>query len=307
LTISFSVQAWLGHHAAAWLELARRVEDLGFEALVVPDHPGSTAEPFVSLALAATATSRLRLGTYVLNAGVREPAHIAEAVATLDVVSGGRALLGIGAGHTPSEWAAIGRAYPSPRERVARMIESVDLTRRLLAGETVTSAGATVDVHEARLSAPLPLQDPVPLLVGGNGRRVLGYAAGHADVVGLTGLGRTLPDGHNHEVAWSEEAIDERVALVRRAADGRTTPPRLDALVQAVIVTESRADAAERLASDAPGLTPTDVLSSPYALIGAASQIVDELLAHRERWGITSYTVRADTIDAVAPLVERLR
>jgi probable F420-dependent oxidoreductase len=305
--ISFSVQAWLGDDPAAWTALARRVEDLGFEALVVPDHPGSTASPFVSLALAATATSRLRLGTCVLNAGVHEPMHIAEAVATLDVASGGRALLGIGAGHTASEWAAIGRTYPSPRERVARMIETVDLTRRLLAGETVTSTGSAVGAHEARLAAPLPVQDPVPLLVGGNGRRVLGYAAGHADIVGLTGLGRTLVDGHHHEVEWSEEAIDGRLALVRRAADGRATPPRLDALVQAVVVTESRADAAERFAADVPKLTPTDVLASPYALIGSASQIADELIEHRERWGITSYTVRADAIDAVAPLIERLR
>jgi hypothetical protein len=153
----------------------------------------------------------------------------------------------------------------------------------------------------------LPVQDPVPLLVGGNGRRVLGYAAGHADIVGLTGLGRTLVDGHHHEVEWSEEAIDGRLALVRRAADGRATPPRLDALVQAVVVTESRADAAERFAADVPKLTPTDVLASPYALIGSASQIADELIEHRERWGITSYTVRADAIDAVAPLIERLR
>jgi probable F420-dependent oxidoreductase len=305
--ISFSVQACVGEDPAAWTELARKVEDLGFEALVVPDHPGTTASPFVSLAAAATVTSRLRLGTYVLNAGVREPLHIAAAVATLDVVSSGRALLGVGAGHTPSEWAAIGRAYPSPRERVDRMIESVDLTRRLLAGETVASAGTAVDVQEAHLGPLRPVQDPIPLLVGGNGRRVLGFAAGHAEIVGLTGLGRTLSDGHNHAVEWSQQAIDDRLDLVHRAAEGRATPPRLDALVQAVVVTESRGDAAERFVADVSGLTPTDVLASPYVLIGAPSEIIDELLAHRERWGITRYTVRADAIDAVSPLIEHLR
>ena len=112
-------------------------------------------------------------------------------IATLDVLSAGRAVLGVGAGHTPAEWTMRGLPHPSPAERVDRMIELTDTTRRLLRGEEVTFTGAHITLQCARLEAPRPRQEPVPLLVGGNGRRVLRYAAEHADVVGLSGLGRT--------------------------------------------------------------------------------------------------------------------
>jgi len=94
--------------AADWLDLARRAEAAGFDTLLAADHPGSCAAPFVALAAAAAVTTTIRLGSYVANAAVREPILLAADVATLDVVSGGRALLGLGAGHTPAEWDAIG-------------------------------------------------------------------------------------------------------------------------------------------------------------------------------------------------------
>jgi alkanesulfonate monooxygenase SsuD/methylene tetrahydromethanopterin reductase-like flavin-dependent oxidoreductase (luciferase family) len=101
-----------------------------------------------------------------------------------------------GAGHTPVQWTMRGLAHPPSGERVDRMIEFVDATRLLLFGDEVTVIGAHVTLRGARLDAPRAQQQPVPLLVGGNGRRVLRYAAEHADVVGLFGLGRTLEDGH---------------------------------------------------------------------------------------------------------------
>ncbi|WP_418607684.1 LLM class flavin-dependent oxidoreductase [Georgenia sp. SUBG003] len=98
--VSVTVQA-LPRDAASWLDLAREVEARGFDALTTADHPGSIASPFVALAAAGAVTSRIGLGSYVTNGGVREPQHVAADVATLDVVSGGRARLGLGAGHTP--------------------------------------------------------------------------------------------------------------------------------------------------------------------------------------------------------------
>ena len=112
--ITFALQAGL-RDAVTWATLARKAEKARFEAFLVADHPGVTASPFVALATAAAATSKITLGTYVVNAGVRDPLQIATDVATLDVVSGGRAQLGIGAGHTPAEWTMTGAPYPSPR------------------------------------------------------------------------------------------------------------------------------------------------------------------------------------------------
>lgn len=91
-------------------------------------------------------------------------------------------------------------------------------TVALLAGETVTTTGRHVRLVDARLTAPEPVQERIPLMVGGNGRRVLTFAARHADVVGITGLGATLTDGHHHLVRWSTDALQRTVELVSAAS-----------------------------------------------------------------------------------------
>ena len=126
--VTFSLQA-KPTAAAEWLDLARRAEQAGFESLYVSDHPGYGVSPFVALAAAAAVTSQIRLGSYVSHAGVREPVLLATDVATLDVVSGGRAVLGLGTGHNPAEWAAVGRTRPDVRGRVDHCIEVAERTR----------------------------------------------------------------------------------------------------------------------------------------------------------------------------------
>jgi probable F420-dependent oxidoreductase len=303
-SIRFGVQAGVTSDAKAWQELARKVESLGFDALYVADHPGVTASPFAALASAAAVTSTLKLGTYVCNAGVRDPVALAGDAATVDVLSNGRFILGVGAGHTPAEWTMHGRDYPSAGARVARLEEMVDVVTRLLAGEVVTFDGKHVRTDEAFLLAPRPVQSKMPLLVGGNGTQLLRLAASHADTVSLTGLGRTLEDGHHHTADWSAESIDNRVGLVRESIGDRDAV--LDALVQHVEITDDRAAAAERVARAVPGITPTDALAAPYALIGTPDQLVDELDEHRVRWGFTSYVVRAQAVDDVASILGRL-
>src|SRR5438105_10210386 len=122
------------------------------------------------------------------------------------------------------------------------------------------------------------------MLVGGNGKRVLHAAARYADIVSLTGLGRTLDDGHRHTADWSTEAINERAGLIRRSVSNPDAVV-LDALVQHVDITNDRVSVAERVAGHVPGLTPRDVLAAPYALVGSVDEITDELLEHRDRWG----------------------
>lgn len=289
--------ATVPHRAAEWLDTARRAEAAGFDTLLVPDHPGSCASPFVALAAAAAVTSTIKLGSYVSNAGVREPILLAADVATLDVVSGGRAVLGIGAGHTPAEWAAVGRARPDVRTRVDHCLAVADATRRLLAGEEVTVDTGTVVADRARLTEPRPVQERVPLLIGGNNRRLLRWAAENADIVGLSGLGRTLADGHSHDVRWTLDAIDAQLEAARGAV--------LEALVQRVEITD---DAAGALAGTAAEVgVPVDVLRQvPYLLVGTADEIVAAVAEHRRRWGITRYAVRGPALDVLGPLLPRL-
>jgi probable F420-dependent oxidoreductase len=305
VSIRFSLQANLPTHGRAWIDCAQRAEASGFEALYVGDHPGATGSPFAALSAAAPVTSTLRLGTYVCNCGVRDPLTLASDIATLDVLSDGRSVLGLGAGHTPTEWTMAGRQYPSARERVARLIEVSDAVTALLRGDVVTVRGAHVVLDDAVLVEPRPVQPKIPLLIGGNGTTVLRYAARVADVVGLSGLTTALADGHRHAVDWRPAAIDACVTLVRDHAP--ETPPVLDALVQHVEITDDRQAAAERVARVVEGCTPDDVLAAPFALIGSLSQIEEELAGHLTRWGISSYVVREYALAAVAPLIERVR
>jgi probable F420-dependent oxidoreductase len=176
------------------------------------------------LAVAAEATERIDLGTMVLAVDFRHPAILAREVAMLAERSGGRFELGIGAGHMQSEWDAIGLPFDPATTRISRLEEAVIVLVRLLTGEPVTFDGQHYHLDEHRCW-PVP-SSPVPILVGGNGDRVLRIAARHADIVGFTGFG---PTGGGRGVTithFTPAGLAERIALVDGATAGRTTPPR---------------------------------------------------------------------------------
>ncbi|MGC1211162.1 MAG: LLM class flavin-dependent oxidoreductase [Micromonospora sp.] len=291
--------------AASWLDLARRVEAAGFDALLAADHPGACASPFVALAAAAAVTSTLGLGSYVSNAGVREPILLATDVATLDVVSGGRARLGLGAGHTPAEWRAVGRERPDVAARVRRCMAVAETVRELLVGQEVTVATPELAARAARLTEPRPVQARVPLTMGTANSALLRWAGAHADVVGLTGFGRTLADGHQHDVRWRADQIEAQLAHVAAGAAGRAEPPALEALVQQVAVTDNAEEVAAPIAAET-GLSVAELLATPFVLIGTADEIVAAVAGHRRRWGITRFVVRKDAVDQLGPLLPRL-
>jgi probable F420-dependent oxidoreductase len=300
----FSLQA-APTDAESWLRLARRCEEAGFDALLAADHPGATASPFVALAAAAAVTSTLGLGSYVVNAGIREPILLAADVATLDLVSHGRARLGLGAGHTPAEWQAVGRERPDVAARVRRCLAVALAVRDLLDGEEVSVTTEELVVGSARLDRPRPVQRRIPLTVGTANSRLLRWAGAHADVVGLTGLGRTRPDGYRHEVRWRADQIDAQLAQVAAGAAGRAEPPALEALVQRFSVTDD-AEAAVRDLTDDLGLTAAEVLATPFVLAGTEDEIISALDRNRRRWGVTRYVVRADALEPLAPIIKRL-
>jgi len=303
--VEFSVQA-SPRDRSSWLDLARRCEDVGARAMLVSDHPGTGPSPFVALAAASAVTSTLRLGSYVLNAGVRDALLVAGDVATLDVVSGGRAEVGIGAGHTPAEWAMTGRVRPGPFARAQRLVSVAGAVADLLAGLTVSAerVGAVADVV---LTGPRAVQSRVPLLVGGGNPVLLGWGGAHADAVGISGLDRTLADGHKHAVAWSAEQVDRQVRRVTDAAVAvGIAAPALEALVQHVEITGDR-DGAARAFADEAKVDVAGVVAVPYVLIGSVNQVVEQLHAARERWGISRWVVREAALDAVDAVIRALR
>jgi probable F420-dependent oxidoreductase len=289
---------------ASWSALAQQVEGHGLSGLYVADHPGTSAAPFVALAAAAAVTSQIRLGTYVANAGTWEPLPLAREVATLDAMSGGRALLGIGAGHTPDEWTATGRSFPPAGARVDRMIELADATAALLAGARVSHSGTYFTLVDAALADPRPVQDRVPVLIGGNGDRVLRYGAEHADIIGVNGLAATLSDGHRHEVDWSPSGIARMVTRITGPAQRAGRSPALDLLVQHVDITDDAEQAATDLAGVVPGASRDDLLSCPFVWIGTPDEIAGQLDMHRREYGFSSFTVRDDALGQVLQVME---
>jgi probable F420-dependent oxidoreductase len=295
--ISFALQAQPSS-MTQWTNLAQGAEVAGFEALCVADHPGSTCSPFVALAAAAAVTERITLGTAVVNGGVRQPLDVASDVATLDLLSGGRALFGLGAGHTPAEWEAIGQPYPTPKQRIDRFAEMLATVPALIRGDTVSFDGAHLRLRNAHLAMNAGRR--VPLLVGGSNRRLLRLGAEFADVIEFGGSGRTLPDGHYHEARWSEADVTQATDIAREATEGASRQPVLGALVQFVELTDSPERAlAARLEQAAAVVPPeglpsvADALLSPFTLMGTVQDIVEKLMAVRNRWAITRYTVRS--------------
>ena len=289
-----------------WVQLAEAVDRSVFDSLYVADHPGSTAAPFVALAAAATVTHRVRLGTCVLNAGLWDPMTLAAELVTLDVLSGGRAVFGVGAGHTPMEWEMVGLDFPHAGRRVDRLIELVDAVRRLLAGDSVTVSGAHFGLREAILRKPGPAQGSIPLMVGGNGTRVLSFAAEQADIVGVTGLGKTLSDGHSHEADWSPAALDRSFAVVDSAAKRVGRHPDIEALVQHVEITDDPQRVADGLAELVPGASAADLLGTPFMWIGTPELIAAKVRESEQRWGINRYVIRGNAIEAAGPVLDLL-
>jgi probable F420-dependent oxidoreductase len=297
----FGLQA-TGDDPPAVVRSAREAEDAGFDIFQVGDHVGRVGSALVTLTAAALETTRIRLGTLVLNNDLHHPVTLAQELATLDLLSGGRLEVGLGAGHTFTEYAAMGVAFDPPAVRKERLAEAVEIIAALLTGGPVTFDGRHYRIEEAITLAPA--QSAIPLLVGVNGKTALAHAAQHADIVAPTMLGRTLPDGHRHEPRWEPSRLDATMTWIRTAAGERWPSLEIHALVQAVVVTDDRFGAAEAMARRI-GVPAPDILETPFVCLGTHEEMAAHLLACRARWGISYFTVR--DIDAFAPVMPLVR
>lgn len=285
------------------LASAVAAEAAGFDVIHTADHVDGGWPPLVPLMAIAAVTERMRLCPLVLNNDFRHPAQLAREIAALDHLTGGRVELGLGAGHSFTEYEAIGARFDAPATRKARLSEAVEVLRGLLDGEIVSFSGDHYRLREVQTMRSL--QQHLPIMVGVNGRKALSHAARHADTIGLTMLGRTLADGQRHETRWEVDHLDRTVTFIDTEANGRARPLELHVLVQALIVTDDREAAAAMVVRN--GWTPTaeDALDTPFLAIGTHAEIADHLRACRSRWGISYFSVR--DITAFAPVVEQLQ
>lgn len=285
-----------------YIALARQAEDLGYSVLLTADHFGEQLAPLTGLMAAADATRTLRVGSYVFCNDFRHPAVLAKEAATLDLLSGGRFELGLGAGDNADDYAWTGLALDPPPARVSRLAESVQILKRLFAEGPVTFSGTYYRVTGLE-GYPKPLQRPSPpLFIGGSGKRMLALAAREATIVGLLmrleGMSLDFTDG-------SLAATAHRIAWVRQAAGERFTSLEFNTLIFGLAITERRQTAAEHLAATY-GTSSESVADSIHFLVGTVEQIVEQIQMWRERLGISYVTVMPEYMESFAPVVARL-
>ncbi|MEU4575412.1 TIGR03621 family F420-dependent LLM class oxidoreductase [Nonomuraea sp. NPDC023979] len=263
----------------AWVTRCRRAEALGYDVIAVPDHLNLLA-PFPTALLAAEATERPLIGTYVLNASFHRPALLARDVVTLDRLMDGRLELGLGTGYMRAEFEAAGLPFGAGAR--ARTLE------RLV----------------AELDRLLDRKRP-PLMIGGHGDRVLALAARTAEIVSFTGAPYRPEYGRTALV--DAATLLERVAHVRAESAGRAAPPELNVLSKATVLTRDRRAGLEGLRRYAPDLTTAQLLDVPTLFAGTPAQIAEQVRRDRERFGFTYVTVMDSAMEDFGEVIAHLR
>ena len=243
--------AWLSHQQP-WDELvaaARHLEATGWDGVYVADHfmgdgggfgpvDDPNHEATALLAGLAASTERVRLGSLVLGATYRHPAVLANWASTVDHISGGRLLLGLGAGWQENEHEQYGIELGSPGTRIARFDEYCSVVTGLLRQEQTTVVGEHYQVRDA-ISEPKPIQEHLPLLIGGKGDRMLGLVARHGDEWNM----------------WSlpEAQAERAAALARRCEAIGRDPASIARSTQALVLLTDDQDAAARFVANVGG------------------------------------------------------
>lgn len=302
--IRFAAQLRDAPSGSAWTALAQRAERIGFAAISMPDHLWTQFSPIPALAAVAVSTERPAITMAVLANDFRNPVMLAKEAATLQVLSGGRLELGLGAGWRQEEYHQAGIAFDPPAVRIDRLEESVTILRRLFAGDTVDHHGSNYRVEGYRLTPPT--EPPPKLVLGGGAPRMLGVAARHADIVSIsTDNRRRTGTGAVHNANATRAAVERAVEWVREAAPERADKLELNIRILLARVGDDRDSVATRWAEDF-GLPADELATSPFCAVGNTRQIADHFRRVRDELGISYFTISADAMEPLAPVVDEL-
>jgi probable F420-dependent oxidoreductase len=301
----FGIQLSSATSGADWASQARQAEDLGYDTLFMPDHFGDQLAPVPALMAAADATTELKVGALVFDNDYKHPVVLAKELATIDVLSGGRLEVGIGAGWMKSDYDQSGIPMDSPGVRVSRMEEGIAVLKGCFAPGPCSFTGEhyTIDGYDG---LPKPAQSPPPFLIGGGAKRVLSIAAREAQIVGIN---PSIHSGQVDAAAAQNGAAgetDQKLQWVKDAAGDGYADLEINMLQFAAIVTDDRKGTAEMMAP-LFGLPPEELDTYPHACIGTIDEIAESLQARRERWDASYFVFQGDTMEPMAPLVAKLR
>jgi len=298
----------------AIIDAARDAERLGFSTFCVSDHFMAPLAPLIALQAVADATSTLRLTQTVLDQDFRHPAVLAKDLATLDLLSGGRVEVGIGAGWMKEEYDQTGIRYDKPSVRIERLEEVIIILKGLFAEAPLTFAGKHFTITGLN-GVPKPRQRPgPPIMVGGGGRKLLSVAARHADIIQVASTNtarRTSIDAGQ----FTAKAFEEKVGWIRDEAGERFEAIELGTQLLSLTVTDDRSAGVEAFRSMVRAmlggaefdLSEDEILESPSFAIGTVDQVAQKLLESRERFGFSYFTTGVSSSpESAVPVIERL-
>ncbi len=283
------------------VDIARRAGAAGASVLLATDHLGRWGA-LPRLLTAADATD-LRIGTLVLNNDLRHPPVLAQELATVDAMTDGRLEIGIGAGWNRPEYEAAGLRFDPPAERLHRMKAALRMIRQALSEGRINHEAddAYPAIHQDEL--PMSVQRPhPPFLVGGGGPKLLAFAAREANIVGIDP--RSLPGGGGDPDDITGDAVARKVGWIREAAGDRWPELEINVAVWQVDPDFHRRRGPPALR--ARNISEEEFPKSPHYLVGDPEEMVETLLARRERWGISYITLAAADLPVLEPVIARL-
>ena len=312
----FAVQSFNAETGEDWANQVRQAEQLGYSAFHLADHligPGPALEKtnhpvqnlaaVPAMAYAAAVTERIRIGCRVFCIDYYNPVVLVKSAMTIDLLSGGRLEFGLGAGWLQEEYAAIGRQFDPPKERIDRLADVLEGVKAFRGDGHANIVNGALSWRDFE-GLPKPISKP-PLMIGGGSPRVLRLAGREADIVSLNFNNRAGVIGPDGVQMSTEEETRRKVGWIREGAGERFDDLEIEIGAYFTVVAD---DPAPVLAGFAQmfGLSEAEVAKHPHALIGGVEAICDELQRRRELFGISYVTVGADTMQAFAPVVERL-
>jgi probable F420-dependent oxidoreductase len=306
-------------------EAAHAAEELGFDLIMLPDHvvyegpegqldPNVLAyDPMILAAVVCQATHRVRVGHLVLCNLFRHPVMTAMSLTTLDRMSGGRLIAGLGTGWTETEFKMTGIPFPDIGTRLRMLDEALHCIRSLWTEEKTTFDGEFYRFEQAILS-PKPVQQTPPILLGGSGKGLLRLAGRHADYVNIISeVGSTGKITFENIRKMTDDAFRAKVQFVRDEAARRGRDPK-SVKISNFLFNLVFTDSPEMTRNVAEGMAPVfrqtaeGILQSPLALIGTPEECVRELRRRRDQWGVEQFifSVPDANLDTMRKLSEQV-
>lgn len=300
---------------------ARDAEELGLDTVVIGDHLYGWPDALTTSMAILAATTTLRVGQCVLVNDFRNPVQVAKSIASIDVFSNGRVEYGLGIGYNPNEFRQSGVAFDPPKVRIARLRESIQITKALLSSpDPVTFKGEHYTVEEL-IGAPRPIQQPTPpLWIGGGGPKMMRLAGEFADVIDIIPQ-NVFPDGLPADpFQYTAEAFGQKIDNIREGAGDRFDDIRTGCVLFKVVVTDDREAAAAQIKTefdtaykqfhdyteDFP-LTVEQILDSPYFYLGTEDEIKQHFVHNRDRFGCNNYLVFGGSFQALIPVIKDMK